>query len=68
MKDKIADFHCDILTAMSTPDLKGLSSQTDRCACAIFTGNRSFLQVRAIAEDFFRRGHDNLFLTLEDAS
>ena len=24
--------------------------------------------MRAIAEDFFRRGHDNLFLTLEDAS
>lgn len=68
VKDKIADFHCDILTAIQSPDMAELSKQTDCCACAVFTGNRSFSRVRTIVKDFFSHRRKNLFLTLEDAS
>lgn len=67
INNMIADFHNDILTAMKDPDLS-LTAGASACVCAVYGGGRTFGQVRALVEKFFRERSEGLYLSLEDAS
>ena len=60
----VSDFHNDILT--TSGDINTLSGETAACVCALFRGNRSFAELRRIAENFKSAKLQNLYLGLED--